>query len=782
MQLTRSRRLFYRLTTNLLITATLICLFSNSVTAESIELELNFDSLTVRQLLLNTEQAIKKQTLTQQDIDNKIHQINQYRPDIKRCITELQRVLSENNKSNENTENKGTLENFGALEEPTPNPLSKERQKKLYSQLANCQLLGKRSAGLLDELISQKNTLLLSSLQVKQQHAIVVLNTLFHERQKNFQSVTSSSATATIKAIPETTILWLSTALFIGLFAAIWFRRQQPPAVSATTIAVNFSSKFAKNTAITLRLYTPIFFPLLLMSISYSVILFNQPTPVMAYLLYTVTGLIFSVMISHMFLNTNDKNNPLISIQPYIAKSLLRRLYVLMALVFVSVVTFFLLREYNFSDSLVNGIRLLIVSAVVINIIWLITVINRVAVLKNKGNYLRYSLLVILVFALIAEWIGYLNLSNFMLMGFVGTLLASLVWWLSSEFSQEVYEGLDNGTRRWHRRVREYLLIADHEPIPGLLWFRLLTGLIVLSLTVAIILKSWGLSTTGFFIIQDYIFDGFKIGNTSIVPIKILLGILLFAVIVLCSKWIKSSVIQHSTTLKKMEFSARETLVTLVGYISFCVAVVIGLSTAGFNFQNLAIVAGALSVGIGFGLQNIVNNFVSGIILLFERPIRRGDWIIVGGTEGVVKNINVRSTLIRTWDNLDIIVPNSELISSQVSNWTLTDTYGRLICPIGVAYGSDTALVKQLLLDVANHHEEVIKKTYGDVYEPMVIFNSFGDSALNFELRCFIRNITKIRIVVSDINFAIDNTFREHNISIPFPQRDIHIHSDKPKK
>jgi len=194
---------------------------------------------------------------------------------------------------------------------------------------------------------------------------------------------------------------------------------------------------------------------------------------------------------------------------------------------------------------------------------------------------------------------------------------------------------------------------------------------------------------------------------------------------------------------------------------------------AGVDFSGLALIAGALSVGIGFGLQNIVNNFVSGLILLFERPIKRGDWIVVGNTEGYVKKISVRSTIIQTFDWSDVIVPNSELISSQVTNWMLYNIYGRVIVPVGVAYGSDTGLVKELMLEVANSHPRVI--TDGSVPEPLVLFKEFGDSSLNFELRCFIRDIDYRIRTRSDLNFAIDAIFRKNGVEIPFPQRDVHV-------
>jgi small-conductance mechanosensitive channel len=202
----------------------------------------------------------------------------------------------------------------------------------------------------------------------------------------------------------------------------------------------------------------------------------------------------------------------------------------------------------------------------------------------------------------------------------------------------------------------------------------------------------------------------------------------------------------------------------------------VGLKLTGISFAGLAIVAGALSVGIGFGLQNIVSNFVSGLILLFERPIKSGDFVTVGGVEGTVKSISIRATEIETLDRQNILVPNSELVSQQVTNWVLHDPIGRLILDIGVAYGSDVEKVRTILEEVATGSEYVI--TDGVMApKPKALFMSFGDSSLNFELRVWIRQIRRRFDATSDLHFAVDKAFRENGVEIPFPQRDLHVRS-----
>jgi small-conductance mechanosensitive channel len=223
-----------------------------------------------------------------------------------------------------------------------------------------------------------------------------------------------------------------------------------------------------------------------------------------------------------------------------------------------------------------------------------------------------------------------------------------------------------------------------------------------------------------------------------------------------------------------MEPSSRDALVTSFGYVGSTIAVIVALSVVGINFANLAIIAGALSVGLGFGLQNIVNNFVSGIIMLVERPVRIDDWIVVGDTEGYVQSISIRTTTIRTFDRADVIVPNSDLISGKVTNWTLGNTWGRLIIPIGVGYGSDVETVIKTLVEIGNGHPDVIKGN-PKLPDPHALFLAFGDSSLDFELRVIIQDINKRRYVTSDINRAINAAFRKLGIEIPFPQRDLHF-------
>jgi small-conductance mechanosensitive channel len=216
-------------------------------------------------------------------------------------------------------------------------------------------------------------------------------------------------------------------------------------------------------------------------------------------------------------------------------------------------------------------------------------------------------------------------------------------------------------------------------------------------------------------------------------------------------------------------------LSNLVQYVVLTVGFFLALGVAGVDLTKATILAGALGVGVGFGLQNIVNNFVSGLILLFERPVQVGDAVTIGTVGGQVKHIGIRSSTVRTWDGAEVIFPNSALIADPVTNWTLSDRRRRLTLAVGVAYGTDPAAVVALLLRVAGEHAAVMKDP-----EPLALFMGFGDSALNFELRAWTDRADAWAPVQSDLYLAVHAALTAAGISIPFPQRDVHLDTAQP--
>lgn len=219
---------------------------------------------------------------------------------------------------------------------------------------------------------------------------------------------------------------------------------------------------------------------------------------------------------------------------------------------------------------------------------------------------------------------------------------------------------------------------------------------------------------------------------------------------------------------------SRYAITTVSRYAIIGIGLIVALNILGFSWSSLQWLVAALSVGIGFGLQEIVANFISGLILLFERPIRVGDTVTVAGVSGTVSRIRIRATTITDWDRKELIIPNKAFITGELVNWTLSDPITRLILPVGIAYGSDTALAQKVLETVVSENPLVL-----DEPKPRVLFMSFGDSSLNFEARVFVRGITNMITVRHELHAAIDNAFRKHDIEISFPQRDIHVRSIK---
>ena len=272
-------------------------------------------------------------------------------------------------------------------------------------------------------------------------------------------------------------------------------------------------------------------------------------------------------------------------------------------------------------------------------------------------------------------------------------------------------------------------------------------------------------------------YELFSIGSYNLNTYQIISALLILLLGVVVNRAIGRALQRVMSFRGSISNSQVYTISRLVGYTIYVLAALLALSVMGLSFEKMALVAGALSVGVGFGLQNIVNNFVSGIIILFERSLRVGDFVeLENGLLGEVREIKIRSTMIRTLGNEDILVPNSTFISSQVNNWTLDDDYKRMSVEFSVAYGTDPHFVMEKVALAAKAHPDAVKEPGK---EPGVIFAGFGDSSLNFKLVVWIKGeiVKKPGLMVSNFLLMVHDVLKSEAIEVPFPQRDLHIRS-----
>jgi len=264
-----------------------------------------------------------------------------------------------------------------------------------------------------------------------------------------------------------------------------------------------------------------------------------------------------------------------------------------------------------------------------------------------------------------------------------------------------------------------------------------------------------------------------KLDKTDVTLVTLFKFACIIALVFLCERLVRRFLILRFLQRTHFHPSMQYAISKIGGYLILALGFYVALRLVGIDLSSLAVVAGALGVGLGFGLQNIISNFFSGLIILAERPIAIGDRVELGEVAGLITQINMRSTSVLTNDNITVIVPNTDFITAKVTNWSYGDPKVRLRVPIGVAYGTDIDRLRQLLLEVAHQHPMVLREP-----APEVFFAGFGDSSLNFELGVWTAEMTsKPRRFRSDLNFAIERILRDNQIEIPFPQRDLHLRS-----
>ena len=385
----------------------------------------------------------------------------------------------------------------------------------------------------------------------------------------------------------------------------------------------------------------------------------------------------------------------------------------------------------------------------------------------RKASMLVLKLLSYMVIAgsFLMEMVGYLGFAVYWVTSWIQTIV--FLFWVRLS-----YQIIDE----WYDDQRRETAVGEKGAIPSaiapLTWFAILGArlLWLVALPTGLLL-AW--SSTIF--VADFYRKAFNmsfaigsvnVNGRSLVTAFLILGGTYFLVTV-GRGFLRNRILKD----RHLERGLKDSIVTITNYVVLGLGLLLALGVLGVNATSLAVVFGALGIGIGFGLQNIFNNFISGLILLFERPIQVGDYVEINGVWAEVKQINVRSTVVQTFDNASVIIPNADLISQQVTNWSFKDPRMRRQVDVGVAYGSDLELVRTTLLDIAATLPKILKFP-----EPEVLFMDHGDSALVFRLR-FWTPVQKSFLTPTDVRFEVDRRFRALGIEIAFPQRDLHIRS-----
>lgn len=397
--------------------------------------------------------------------------------------------------------------------------------------------------------------------------------------------------------------------------------------------------------------------------------------------------------------------------------------------------------------------------------------------LKNEGDDIqklstssKISLLVVLLTLIVLSFslFGYVMLTEYVYNRFIASVLIVGIFYIIQKFLTVLFHQFM--TRKfWMRDLR----INRKQTEKYEFWFGFFLMPILVVFCTIILLAMWGVSVDILMQKAKQFLTGFNIGDMHVSITSIILGIIAFFIVLFIVRVIKNSLLTGKLSKIEMDTSIRNSVAAGTGFLGVVLACLVGISVMGGSLKGLALVAGALSLGAGLGLQNIVNNFVSGIILLFERPVKIGDWVIVKGEEGIVKQVNIRSTVIETFSKSNVIIPNADILSNSLTNLTYKNKLGRYEVAVGVSYDSDVDKVKEVLLDIA-------KKTKGVVAvpSPFVLFMELADSSLNFKLYFYTNDITSRLSISSAIRMEIIKRFREENINIPFPQQDVYLHTD----
>ncbi|MBC8036165.1 MAG: mechanosensitive ion channel family protein, partial [Rhizobiales bacterium] len=359
---------------------------------------------------------------------------------------------------------------------------------------------------------------------------------------------------------------------------------------------------------------------------------------------------------------------------------------------------------------------------------------------------------------------GYVALASFLAQQLFETAMLVAALFLAHHLSDAAVSASTDPQSGVGRFLRHATRLSERGIERMGLLFRTIIDVVLLLAGLPLLFLLWAVTWVDFRGIALTAVFGFRIGDMTLSPWSVIVVILILLVGIaltnLAVRWLDRRILAQTRVNKGVQDSLRKG----ASYAGYIIAALIAFTAAGLDFSSLALIAGALGVGIGFGLQSIVNNFVSGLILLAERPVRVGDWVVLASGEGIVKRINVRTTEIETFDSCTIIVPNSSLIAEPVKNWTHGDTIGRFAVSVTVAFDSKPEEVRDLLMELTRSHPKVLTWP-----EPQVLLARIGPNGLDFEIKANVAHIYDGGIVASDLRLAILKTFAENAITIPRP-------------
>ncbi len=426
------------------------------------------------------------------------------------------------------------------------------------------------------------------------------------------------------------------------------------------------------------------------------------------------------------------------------------------------------------SDTEIERILLLVINVIALTgLIWMLVSrrFDRAFTKQSQGNKAKALTKIIIglfVITLLANILGYVMLSLTLVTGTINNVFAIIIV-LTAAFALEGIIIIF-----LHTKLAASLNVVKKYPEKIERVLSKILKLIVVAWAAVIILKNFGIREIVFSWVEEAISKEWVIGSFSVSLGHILLFFVSIWLSVMIARFVRF--ILEGDVLPRLNLArgVPGAISTISSYLIIGFGILVAIMGAGIDMNSFALIGGALGVGIGFGLQDIVKNFISGLILIFERPIQVGDAVQVEELSGKVKQIGIRSSTIKTWEGAEVIVPNGNLISNKLINWTLSDQMRRIDIKVGVAYGANVDLVKETLIKCAKQNDKLLTSP-----APYVLFNEFGDSSLDFELRCWTSDFASWVVIRSDIRSAIEKAFRENNIEIPFPQRDLHIIKDK---